>query len=109
MSVTPLKVRTALRFVSTLMEVTCVTAVTDTDWTRTWSHAIVCYNCILCKAASILASLDINECSEGTSSCSQICQDTDGSYSCSCYVGYLLDPDGTTCIIEGTFIMYVLV
>ncbi|KAL4229260.1 Mucin-4 [Mactra antiquata] len=39
---------------------------------------------------------NINEC-DGIGVCSQICQDTAGSYSCSCYSGYTLDVDGNTC------------
>ena len=31
---------------------------------------------------------DIDECSEGTSGCSQICENLRGSYNCSCFGGY---------------------
>ena len=34
---------------------------------------------------------------ESISGCSQICQDTQGSYICSCLDGYLLEPDNHTC------------
>ena len=40
---------------------------------------------------------DIDECSERTHDCSQICTNTDGSFICGCNSGYLLDSDGATC------------
>ena len=41
--------------------------------------------------------LDIDECSEGVSGCSQICVNTIGSYTCSCQNGYKLSNDNHTC------------
>ena len=41
--------------------------------------------------------LDINECTVGTASCTQICQNTVGSYTCNCRSGYRLDGNGYTC------------
>ena len=41
--------------------------------------------------------LDINECLSNNGNCSQVCTNTNGSYYCSCYPGYLLQPDGKTC------------
>ena len=40
---------------------------------------------------------DINECLADNGNCSQVCTNTNGSYFCSCYSGYKLDPDGRTC------------
>ena len=40
---------------------------------------------------------DIDECSYGTDSCSQICTNTVGSFICGCNSGYVLDSDGVTC------------
>ena len=40
---------------------------------------------------------DIDECSEGTHNCSQICINTVGSFICGCNSGYELDRDGATC------------
>ena len=40
---------------------------------------------------------DIDECSEGTDNCTQICINTDGSFTCGCSSGYQLDTDGFTC------------
>ncbi|XP_070536985.1 mucin-like protein [Ptychodera flava] len=44
---------------------------------------------------------DCNECLRqtcGADNCEQRCQNTEGSYTCACYAGYLLDPDGYSCI-----------
>ena len=40
---------------------------------------------------------DIDECSNGTHYCSQICTNTNGSFICGCDNGFLLDFDGATC------------
>ena len=40
---------------------------------------------------------DIDECSDETDGCSQICLNTDGSFACECNSGYILDVDGTGC------------
>jgi len=41
---------------------------------------------------------DINECEEGISGCSQLCNNTVGGYFCSCMAGYSLLEDGRNCI-----------
>ena len=41
--------------------------------------------------------LDIDECSDGTDNCSHICTNSDGSFTCGCYSGYMLDADGRSC------------
>ena len=41
---------------------------------------------------------DVDECIEGTAGCSQKCNNTVGSYICSCMEGYELTFDGRTCI-----------
>jgi hypothetical protein len=41
--------------------------------------------------------VDINECTEGTSGCGQVCRNTIGSYICSCRTGYRLDNDNRGC------------
>ena len=41
--------------------------------------------------------VDINECSQGTSGCSQLCTNTIGSYTCACHNGYQLSNDNHTC------------
>lgn len=40
---------------------------------------------------------DINECSIGTSGCGQYCTNTNGSYECSCSIGYTIDTNGHAC------------
>ena len=41
--------------------------------------------------------IDINECVEGTSGCTQNCTNTVGSFQCSCKNGYMLLEDKRTC------------
>ena len=40
---------------------------------------------------------DIDECSTNTSGCGQVCDNTNGSFSCLCFDGYMLLEDGVTC------------
>ena len=40
---------------------------------------------------------DIDECGDGTHNCSQTCTNTNGSFTCGCNDGYLLDLDEVTC------------
>lgn len=40
---------------------------------------------------------DVNECTLGTSTCSQTCTNTDGSFECSCGAGYILEADDIGC------------
>ena len=44
-----------------------------------------------------LLSADIDECAKNSSICQFTCANTDGSYICSCPVGYVLRPDKRTC------------
>ena len=48
---------------------------------------------------------DINECDEGISGCDQTCTNTNGSYTCSCSDGYVLDADGHNC--NGKVIIHI--
>lgn len=41
--------------------------------------------------------LDIDECTEETDDCDQVCSNTEGSYTCDCNNGYKLGIDGKTC------------
>ena len=49
---------------------------------------------------------DTDECSDGTHNCSQICTNTNGSFTCGCINGYLLDLDEVTC--KGMYRMCIL-
>lgn len=52
---------------------------------------------IHCKYCYFTTSVDINECSEGTHQCAHNCQNTVGSYTCSCRTGYRLSSNGRSC------------
>ena len=46
----------------------------------------------------LLCLTDIDECaSTGSSGCDQVCTNTNGSYTCGCNNGYMLQPDGHSC------------
>ena len=51
--------------------------------------------CALCQWFCM--PLDIDECAANTDGCEQVCQDTPGSYTCSCQPGYTLNRDNRTC------------
>ena len=42
--------------------------------------------------------IDIDECTADTDGCDQICNNTDGSFECSCRSGFTLLDDGKTCM-----------
>lgn len=42
--------------------------------------------------------VDIDECDTAHGMCQHYCNNTVGSYSCSCFPGYTLDSDGVTCL-----------
>ena len=51
------------------------------------------------------SSTDIDECSNGTHSCVQMCNNTHGAYHCLCRDGYELESDGFSCEGRSTLIM----
>ena len=51
---------------------------------------------------------DQNECDQGNGGCSDICSNTEGSFECSCNVGYQLAEDNLTCIGLFTFYLFIL-
>ena len=55
----------------------------------------VCY--VSCTSSKCFTSIDVDECAEGSSGCEQLCINTNGSFSCSCYGGYELNSDNKTC------------
>ena len=64
------------------------------------------------KGSLFCGYLDMNACNRGTAGCSQICNNTLGSYICSCNSGYTLDADNHTCNGEGhiaEFLSFILV
>ncbi|XP_057176293.1 very low-density lipoprotein receptor isoform X3 [Triplophysa rosa] len=48
-----------------------------------------------------LVCVDVDECASGPSVCSHYCNNTDGSFQCSCSHGYVLEPDRHRCKITG--------
>ena len=40
---------------------------------------------------------DINECEFDNGGCSQLCQNTDGSFHCTCHIGFQLGNDAVSC------------
>ena len=55
----------------------------------------------------MLHSLDINECSLNSGGCDQLCNNTIGSFQCSCNSGYTLNGDGITCSGRITVTVYM--
>ena len=49
---------------------------------------------------------DIDECSKGTHQCTQNCNNTIGSYICSCDDGFIIDIDRRTC--DGEYFITIL-
>ena len=41
--------------------------------------------------------LELNECTLNTDLCEQVCNNTAGSYQCSCYTGYHLESNSYNC------------
>ncbi len=55
------------------------------------AHRLHCYYC------SVVYYTDIDECVLGDHNCSQLCQNTDGGFTCSCSSGFQLSDDGVSC------------
>ena len=49
--------------------------------------------------------VDIDECEDDTDGCSHTCTNTQGSFTCGCNDGYVLNVDGTTC--DGMYIVLI--
>lgn len=54
----------------------------------------------LCTTLHVYSHVDTNECEKLSSGCSQTCNNTLGSYFCTCLTGYSLQHDNHTCIGE---------
>ena len=57
---------------------------------------------IVIKFYIMLITIEINECTESTHRCEQICRNKMGSYNCSCNVGYTLANDRHGCTSKTT-------
>ena len=44
-----------------------------------------------------MSLLDVDECVESTDDCEHRCLNNDGSFSCTCHIGYRIDANGHTC------------
>ena len=67
---------------------------------RACACIIVCgpfTNVIHCCLSFTPMHADINECTTGTHQCAHNCQNTIGSYTCSCRTGYRLASNGRSC------------
>lgn len=51
---------------------------------------------------------DVNECLVTPAVCSQICENTDGSYHCKCAPGYIREADGRSCRQNSGIAPYLL-
>lgn len=49
----------------------------------------------------VMIFIDIDECQESTSGCTQRCDNTEGSFVCSCVPGFTLNTDNKTCSPTG--------
>ena len=96
-------VQDARRYVTTLLEVTSVLALQASIWILTTTPAMVADNNELLHNGSCLLPFtyhlftDINECATGNGGCEQNCNNTVGSYDCSCNVGFQLGNDYHAC------------
>ena len=50
---------------------------------------------------------DVDECDMGTDGCAQNCSNTNGSFVCSCDVGYVLDDDDLDCLGKVSLFKYM--
>lgn len=46
----------------------------------------------------IIRTIDVNECAIANGNCSQLCNNTVGSFNCDCNEGYFLSGDGSNCV-----------
>ncbi|CAH1257139.1 PKDREJ [Branchiostoma lanceolatum] len=66
---------------------------------RSWRQAV--FQRLLLAATLMLqvyvAYSDVDECADGTDDCAQVCTNTDGSFTCSCWSGFTLQHNGQYC------------
>ena len=92
----------ALNYATTQLEAirAPVTLVTHSSQLVLFVHVLVSVKHCCANPTTDISSLqylDNNECIIGTSGCTQQCNNTVGSYTCSCRMGYTLDADNRTC------------
>ena len=89
----------AHRCALTQMEVSSVHAMQVMRLVVMESAALVIVVILTATATQLvdLTFLEINECLSNNGFCSQVCINTDGSFTCSCNVGYKLGGDGKSC------------
>lgn len=94
-------------------------AIQAISWMQTDVLAMVCLATLIIDlyVVSIIftdiyvPNQDINECLSGSHSCNQTCQNTAGSYQCTCNSGYVLSSNGRSCngkrynIVEKVLVM----
>ena len=66
---------------------------------------IIYDNILYSLSCTLVTTVSVNECAEGTDNCAQVCTDTDLSYTCSCRSGYRLASNGHGC--DGKAIKYM--
>ena len=64
------------------------------------------YIIILYMLFHTICFADVDECTDGSHNCAQLCYDTSGSFACACRSGYTLASDGRSC--NGTYRIYLL-
>lgn len=84
--------------VSTLLDLTCATAIQDIlemDLSSVQVQCLLPHNCTWCDLTCAL--LDLNECELSLDDCDRnaLCEDIVGSYNCTCNFGY--SGNGTLC------------
>ena len=52
---------------------------------------VLCHDYLDCNV------IDIDECNEGSALCEQNCSNNNGSYTCSCKKGFIIETDGISC------------
>ena len=90
-------VEAVITIVLILLAVSSVVVTVDTYWAVMDLTVMVSYLYMHKDCSMKLPLSDINECDKGISGCNQTCTNTNGSYTCSCYNGYVLDADGHSC------------
>ena len=100
MSVRDSPMEDVITFVLTLMVATTVLVMMDMILEMIPPVVLVCVICTLCVANSYCCDSDINECQTDNGGCTQTCDNTDGSYQCSCWDGYELTSDDYNCTGE---------